>query len=259
MRKFIVISMITLDGVMQAPGGPEEDTSGGFKYGGWTAPYLDEAGGKVMEKLMRPSDYLLGRKTFEIWEGYWPEHADFWQGINDGTKYVMSKTRKKSDLPAGRQGWKNSVFFNSLADIEKLKTSKGSDIQVWGSGKLIQLLLKNDLVDELWLIIHPLTLGEGKKLFDNGTIPAAFILVESTVTPSGVIIVNYKRAGEVKTATIEVKGGNCRGLRPDYVDCKFQFGITPFQQGILPKNLSLISTQQLSTGGVILKYSDQKK
>ena len=187
--------MITLDGVMQAPGGPEEDTSGGFKYGGWTAPYGDEVYGKVVQKELKPADYLLGRKTFEIWADYWPEHGDFWPGINDGTKYVMSKTMKKSD-------WKNSVFLKSLADIKKLKNSKGSDIQVWGSSKLIQLLLKNDLVDELWLKIYPLTLGKGKKLFDNGTIPAAFTLTESTVTPSGVIIANYKRAGKVKTGTV---------------------------------------------------------
>ena len=195
MRKIIVLSMISLDGVMQAPGGPEEDTSGGFEYGGWVAPYSDEAGGKVMQKLMKPADLLLGRKTFEIWENYWPEHTDFWPSINDVTKYVLSRTRKKSD-------WKNSVFFNSLADIEKLKNSNGSEIQVWGSGELIQLLLKNDLVDELWLMIHPLTLGKGKKLFDKGPIPAAFTLAETTVTPSGVIIVNYKRAGEVKTGTV---------------------------------------------------------
>ena len=195
MRKIIVLSMITLDGVMQAPGGPEEDKSGGFKYGGWTASYGDEVYTKVLEKELKPADYLLGRKTFDIWEGYWPEHADFWSGINEGTKYVMSKTRKKSD-------WKNTVFLKRLADIKKLKNSKGSDIQVWGSSKLIQLLLKNDLVDELWLKIHPLTLGKGKKLFDNGVIPAAFKIIESTVTPSGVIIVYYKRDGKVKTGTV---------------------------------------------------------
>ena len=195
MRKIIVLSMISLDGVMQAPGGPEEDPSGGFEYGGWVAPYDDEVGGKVMEKLMKPADLLLGRKTFEIWEGYWPLHADNWPGINDVTKYVLSTTMKKSD-------WKNSVFFNSLADIEQLKNSTGSDIQVWGSGELIQLLLKNDLVDELWLMIHPLTLGEGKKLFDDGPIPAAFTLVESNVTSTGVFIANYKRAGKVTTGTV---------------------------------------------------------
>jgi len=196
MRKIIVLSMITLDGVMQAPGGPGEDTSGGFKYGGWVMPHFDEAYGKVMEKQLEPTDYLLGRKTFEIFASYWPEHGDFWPGINEGTKYVLSNTMEKSD-------WKNSVFIKSLADIEQLKRSEGSDIQVHGSGKLVQLLLKNDLVDELWLKIHPLTLGEGKKLFDTGTIPAAFTLTESTVTPSGVIIANYKRAGEVKTGTVE--------------------------------------------------------
>jgi dihydrofolate reductase len=195
MRKIIVLSMITLDGVMQAPGGPEEDTSGGFKYGGWVAPYDDEVSGKLMQRLMKPSDLLLGRKTFQIWENYWPQHETVWPGINDVTKYVLSGTRKKSD-------WKNSVFFNSLVDIKQLRNSDGSDIQVWGSGELVQLLLKNDLVDELWLMIHPLTLGDGKKLFTHGPIPAAFTLIESTATPSGVIIVNYKRAGEVRTGTV---------------------------------------------------------
>jgi len=195
MRKIIVLSMITLDGVMQAGGGPEEDTSGGFKYGGWVAPYDDEVYGKVVQKELKPAEYLLGRKTFEIWENYWPEHADFWPGINDGMKYVMSKTRKNSD-------WKNTVFIKRLADIKKLKNSKGSDIHVWGSSKLIQLLLKNDLVDELRLKIHPLTLGKGKKIFDGGQIPAAFTLTESLVTTKGVIIAYYKRAGKVKTGTM---------------------------------------------------------
>ncbi|MGI0013664.1 MAG: dihydrofolate reductase family protein [Nitrososphaera sp.] len=195
MRNLIVTEMITLDGVMQAPGGSEEDTSEGFKYGGWSAPYGDEVGGKIVQQQMQPADYLLGRKTFEIWASFWPKHADIWPGINDGTKYVMSKTMKKSD-------WKNTVFIESLEDIKKLENSEGSDIQVWGSSKLVQLLLKNDLVDELWLKIYPLTLGTGKKLFDDGTIPAAFTLMESLATPTGVIIANYKRAGEVKTGTV---------------------------------------------------------
>ncbi len=194
--------MITLDGVMQAVGGPEEDTSGGFKYGGWSAPYGDEVVGKDMQKLMKPAEYLLGRKTFEIFEYYWPKNADIWPGINEGTKYVMSRTMKKSNLPAGRQGWKNTVFIESLADVKKLRNSEGSDIQVWGSANLIQTLLKNDLADELRLQIHPLTLGTGKKLFQDGTIPAAFTLTESFPTPSGVIIANYKRAGEVRTGTV---------------------------------------------------------
>jgi len=192
--------MITLDGVMQAPGGPQEDTSGDFKYGGWTASYGDELFGTIMKEEMKPADYLLGRKTFEIWEPYWPQHADFWPGINDGTKYVLSQTMEKSDPMV--IGWKNTVLLKSLADIEKLKNSAGADIQVWGSSELIQLLLKHDLVDELRLKIYPLTLGKGKKLFDNGPIPAAFTLVESLATPSGVIIASYKRAGEVKTGMV---------------------------------------------------------
>lgn len=187
--------MVTLDGVMQAPGGPKEDPSGGFKYGGWTAPYFDKAYAKALEKELKPADYLLGRKTFQIWEGYWPEHGDFWPGINQGTKYVLSRTRKQSD-------WKNSVFLRSLADIKKLKKSKGRDIQVWGSSELIHLLLKHDLVDEIRLKIHPLTLGKGKKLLADGAIPAAFKLADSSVTSAGVILANYRRDGGVKTGTV---------------------------------------------------------
>jgi dihydrofolate reductase len=195
MRKIIVLSMISLDGVMQAPGGSKEDRSGGFKYGGWTSSYTDEAYTKALQEELKPAEYLLGRKTFDIWENYWPKHADFWAGINDGTKYVMSKTRKKSD-------WKNTVFIKSVADIKKLKKSEGSDIHVWGSSKLIQLLLKHDLVDELCLKIHPLTLGKGKKLFDGGAMPAAFKMIDSSVTTTGVILANYKRGGEVKTGEV---------------------------------------------------------
>jgi len=192
MRKIIVLSMISLDNVMQAPGGPQEDTSEGFKFGGWTVPYGDEAYDKAVQNELQPADYLLGRKTFEIWENYWPNHSEFWPGINDGNKYVFSKTRQKSD-------WKNSIFIESLDDIKKLKNSDGKDIQVWGSSELIHLLLKNDLVDELRLKIHPLLLGKGKKLFDDNANPSAFILTESTLTSTGVILANYKRNGEVKT------------------------------------------------------------
>jgi dihydrofolate reductase len=192
MRKIIILSAITLDGVMQAG----DDKSGGFKYGGWIAPYITEVGKKkVQEQLSKPADYLLGRKTFESWEPYWPQHSDYWPGINNGTKYVLSKTLKKSN-------WKNSVFIKSLTDIKKLKKSEGPDLQVHGSSELIQLLLKYDLVDELWLRICPLTLGKGKKLFGSGAIPAALTLTESFVTTTGVIFANYKRAGEVKTGTM---------------------------------------------------------
>lgn len=198
MRKIIVLSMITLDGVMQAPGGPDEDTSGGFKYGGWVAPYFDEAYGKAMEKQLKPAEYLLGKTTFEIFAGYWPKHADDWPGINDDTKYVVSNDKVDTS-------WEKTVQIsgdNITEQIKQLKESDGPDLQVHGSGMLIQTLLKNDLVDELWLKIHPLTLGQGKKLFADGTIPAAFTLIDSSVTPSGVIIANYKRAGEVKTGTV---------------------------------------------------------
>ena len=190
--------MISLDGVLQAPGGPKEDRSGGFKYGGWTAAYSDEKFGKELRKeLKQPADYLLGRKTFDIWENYWPLHADFWPGINNGTKYIMSRKRKRSD-------WERSVFIRNVADIKKIKRSKGPDIQVWGSSELIHLLLKNDLVDELRLKIYPLTLGKGKRLFENKAIPSAFTLTESIVTTTGVIIACYRRAGKVKTAAIGV-------------------------------------------------------
>lgn len=187
--------MITLDGVMQAPGGPEEDPSNGFQYGGWVAPYVEANNSEFFATNMQPAEYLLGRKTFDIFESYWPKHADGWPGINDGNKYVLSNTKEKSD-------WQHTFFLKGLYDIKKLKGSKGPDLQVWGSGKLIRLLLKNDLVDELRLVTYPLTLGQGQKLFAEGTIPVAFTLIESSVTPNGVIMANYKRAGEVKTGTV---------------------------------------------------------
>jgi dihydrofolate reductase len=200
MRKIIVLEFITLDGVMQAPGGPEEDTSGGFEFGGWSAPYASEESGKLMQKQMAPADLLLGRKTFEIFSNYWPTHADFWPGIIDVNKYVLTNTIKQSDTLVTQ--WKNSTVLTDLSDIQKLKKSNGGDIKVWGSAELVQLLLKNDLVDELMLKIYPLTLGNGKKIFTDGAIPAAFKLTESTVTSDGVIFANFTRAGEVKTGTM---------------------------------------------------------
>ena len=196
---------MTMDGVIQAPGGPKEDTSGGFKYGGWIVSYGDDVFNKVLKDHMKPADLLLGRKTFEIWANYWPKHSDGWPGINEVTKYVVSRTLKKSDPLV--LGWKNSVVLRTVSDIKKLKSVKlsgstSADIKIWGSSKLVQTLLKNDLVDELWLKIFPLTLGKGKKLFDNGAISAAFKLMESTVTPNGVIMANYRRAGKVETGTV---------------------------------------------------------
>jgi len=198
MRKIIVTTNVTLDGVMQAPHASEEDTSGDFKYGGWTAPNADAISGKAVQKEMnQTADYLLGRKTFEIFASFWPAHANMWPGINDGTKYILSKTIKNSD-------WKNTVFLESLEDIKQLKNSEGPDIQVWGSSELTHLLLENSLVDELHLRIFPVILGKGKKLFDNGTFPTAFTLTENVVTPKGVIIAHYKRTGEVfPTATAQ--------------------------------------------------------
>jgi len=191
MRKIIVTTNVTLDTVIQAPMGSEEDISGDFKYGGWTAANADAITGKSVQKEMnQTADYLLGRKTFEIFASFWPMQANMWPGINDGTKYILSKTIKNSN-------WKNTVFLESLEDIKQLKISKGSDIQVWGSSELIHLLLENSLVDELHLRIFPVLLGKGKKLFDNGTVPTAFSLIESVVTPKGVIIAHYKRAGDV--------------------------------------------------------------
>jgi len=197
MRKIIVLSFVTLDGVMQAPGGPEEDNSEGFKYGGWTVPYFDDFLGQTMAKQMsKPFDLLLGRKTFEIFASYWPHHEDEWPGINKVTKYVVSNTLKKHD-------WSNSVFLsdNVADEIGILKQQNGNDLQVHGSSNLIQMLLKHDLADEFWLKIFPLTLGKGKRLFGEGTIPANFKLTESNITPSGVLVASYERAGKVKTGT----------------------------------------------------------
>jgi dihydrofolate reductase len=197
MRKLIVLTFISLDGVMQAPGGPDEDTSGNFKYGGWTVPYFDDFSGREMNSQMtQRSDLLLGRKTFEIFASYWPMHAEDWPGINDVTKYVVSNTMT-------HHPWTNSVFLkgNVAEQIKKLKSQDGPDIQVHGSGNLIQTLLKSDLVDEFWLKIFPVTLGPGKRLFEHGTMPASYQLVEVKTSPLGVIFANYERAGEVKTGS----------------------------------------------------------
>lgn len=200
MRKIVVLSMISLDGVIQGPGRPDEDPSGGFTLGGWVAPYGDDVSDKVMRKQLQPADLLLGRNTFEIFANYWPEHAEHWPGINEVNKYVLSSTLSASDPLVKR--WNNSHVITSLDDIRKLKASEGSDIKMWGSSKLIQTLLANQLVDELWLQIHPVILGKGKRLFDEQSVPSAFELTESVVTTTGVILTYYKRSGEVKTGTI---------------------------------------------------------
>jgi dihydrofolate reductase len=198
MRKIIVLTFVSLDGVMQAPGGPQEDTSGGFKYGGWAAPYFDDFSGKVMEEQMsKPFELLLGRTTFEIFASYWPHHSDGWPGVNEAKKYVVSHEEMKLE-------WENSVLLKDdvVSKVKKLKEQDGPDLQVYGSGNFVQTLLKHDLVDEFWLKIFPITLGSGKRLFADGTRPAAFKLTDSKVSPLGVIIANYKRAGEVKTGSL---------------------------------------------------------
>ena len=198
MRKVIVLEFITLDGVIQAGGGPEEDTSGGFAYGGWQAPYSDDVLGTVMKKQMNlPFDLLLGRTTFEIWAPYWPHHADEWPGVMSATKYVASNTMTSHE-------WQPSVFLGGdiVEKVSKLKQQPGPDLHVYGSANLVQTLMKHDVVDAFWLKIYPLTLGSGKRLFAEGTIPAAFKVTESTVSPSGVILVNYERAGAITTSTV---------------------------------------------------------
>jgi dihydrofolate reductase len=193
MRKVIVLEHISLDGVIQAPGGPDEDTSGGFAYGGWIASHSDPILGTALRNQMNlPFDLLLGRKTFEIWAPYWPHHADAWLGVNTATKYVASNTMTSAE-------WQPSVFINGdIAEkVAKIKQQQGPDLHVWGSGNLIQTLIKHDLVDAFWLMIYPLTLGFGKRLFAGGTIPLAFKVTESIVAPNGVIVVNYERAGAI--------------------------------------------------------------
>jgi dihydrofolate reductase len=197
MRKIIVLTFITLDGVMQGPGGPTEDTSGDFTHGGWTVPYFDDFLGEVMtEQMSRPFDLLLGRNTFEIFASYWPHHPEEGAGINEATKYVASNTLTKHE-------WEKSVFLNGdvVEKIKKLKQEDGPELQVHGSATLIQTLLEHDLADEFWLKIFPVTLGLGKRLFDKGTIPASYTLIDSKSSPSGVIVATLKRAGEVKTGS----------------------------------------------------------
>jgi dihydrofolate reductase len=197
MRKVIVLEHSSLDGVIQAPGGPEEDTSGGFAHGGWIAPYADATLGTLLRRQMALSfDLLLGRRTYDIWAPYWPQHGDAWPGVNSATKYVASNF-----VTAGE--WQPSVFLSGdvAAKVAAIKQQPGPDLHVWGSGNLLQTLLKHDLVDTFWLMIYPITLGSGKRLFADGAIPLAFRVTESTVTPKGVIVVNYERAGAITTGS----------------------------------------------------------
>lgn len=194
MRKILVLEFITLDGVIQAPGDSKEDRAEGFTYGGWMGPHFEaKVGGVEMAKQMKATEaLLLGRKTYENWAGFWPTHTETWPQVNTITKYVVSKTLKNPT-------WENTVVIHDIEALKTLKSSDGPDMQVYGSANLVQTLMQHDLVDEFWLKIFPITIGTGKRLFDTGTIPAAFTLIESKVTPTGIIFTKYKRAGEVKT------------------------------------------------------------
>ncbi|HEX9035371.1 MAG TPA: dihydrofolate reductase family protein [Ktedonobacterales bacterium] len=199
MRKLIVFEYITLDGVIQLEDEPEDDTSGGFAYSGWTGPYMDDDVVELVQtqQMNAPFDLLLGRKTFEAWASYWPQHPEIWPGVNSATKYVASHAMTSHE-------WQPSVFFSEdLAEqIAHLKQQPGPNLHVCGSANLVQTLMKQDLVDAFWLVIFPLTLGSGKRLFADGTIPAAFKVSESHVSPGGVIIVHYERAGAVMTGNL---------------------------------------------------------
>ena len=198
MRKINVLEFVSLDGVIQAPGGPEEDPSGGFAYGGWIGPHSDSVSSAAMKKQMNMTfDLLLGRKTFDIWARFWPQHSDVWPAVKTATKYVASNTMTSHE-------WKPSVFLKGdIAEtIAGIKRQDGPDLHVYGSANLVQTLMKHDLVDAFWLKIFPVTLGSGKRLFTDGTIPAAFKVTESMVTSKGVLIVNYERAGGVPTGSL---------------------------------------------------------
>ncbi len=201
MRKIVVVEFITIDGVIQAPGGSKEDAAEGFKYGGWMGPYFgkDKIAGEEMQKQMKKTAaLLLGRKTYDIFAGFWPQHAteaEGWPQINNITKYVVSKTLQNPT-------WENTIVLHDTEELKKLKDSDGPDLQLYGSSNLVQSLMEHDLVDEYWLKIFPITLGQGKRLFEKGTIPASFKLFESKITPNGIVFLYYRRDGEVKTSDI---------------------------------------------------------
>jgi dihydrofolate reductase len=199
MRKLIVSTFLTLDGIMQAPGGPEEDDSGGFAHGGWSVNYWDEQMGQVMaEAMSTPFDLLLGRKTYDIFAAYWPnapEEAGA-KPLNDATKYVVSRSRPTLE-------WSESVLIEGDAaeGIAALKKEDGPELQVHGSGNLIQTLLRHNLVDQFNLWVFPLVIGSGKRLFSDGTVPSALKLVDSKVSTTGVVIGTYEPAGEIVTGS----------------------------------------------------------
>ena len=203
MRKIVAQEFITLDGVIQAPGGREEDPSQNFPYGGWTAPFGGSGDPRVsqfMSKVLEPADLLLGRRTFEIFESYWPDHADNWPGVMDVTKYVVSTTLDEARVASSR--WPNSNLLKSTDDVEALKRSDGSQLKIWGSSVLVQSLLARDLVDELVLMTYPVVLGTGKRLFAEGAVAGTYEFLDGVMTSNGVYLAHYERAGDVRTGTV---------------------------------------------------------
>lgn len=198
MRKIIAATFVSLDGVMQAPGGPEEDPVGGFKFGGWTFHYFDEVGRAAMGELFsKPFALLLGRRTYDIFAAYWPYQNDpIADAFNPATKYVA--THRPDTLT-----WQNtqSLGPDIVATVRRLKQENGPDLLIQGSGSLIQTLLANGLIDEIRLMIFPLLLGKGKRLFGDGAMPAAFKLVKSQTSSTGVIMATYERAGEIEVGS----------------------------------------------------------
>lgn len=201
MRKIIASAFVSLDGVMQAPGGPEEDPTGGFRFGGWFAPQFDDQLGEVMgELLSKPFDLLLGRKTYDIFAAHWPytdKDDPIGPAFDRATKYVATRN------PDFKLDWQNSESLGAdiVAALRKIKQSDGPDLLIQGSSDMIQTLLANNLIDEITLIINPLVLGKGKRFFDGGAQPVGMKLVSSQVTPNGVIVAKYVPDGEVKTGS----------------------------------------------------------
>jgi len=199
MRKLIVNTFVTLDGVMQAPGGPEEDTSGGFTSGGWSVNYWDDMMNRTMDEFMsKPFDLLLGRKTYEIFAAYWPNAKDEpgADQLNNAKKYVVSKTLDHVD-------WNNSTLIkgDAVRGITQLKEQDGPELWVHGSSNLLQTLLKHNLIDELRLWIFPAVVGPGKRLFGEGTFPSNFKLIDSKISSTGVIMATYQPGGELNAGS----------------------------------------------------------
>jgi dihydrofolate reductase len=202
MRKLVVTTFMTLDGVMQSPGGPDEDPEGGFEHGGWSVNYFDDAVMQEMGEFMgKPFDLVLGRRTYELFAAHWPNASEE-EGakpINEATKYVASRTLRSVD-------WQNShILEGDVADaIASLKQEDGPELQVHGSGHLVQTLIRNGLIDEFHLLIFPLVLGKGKRLFEGGTVPSGLELIDHKVSSSGVMMATYRPSGEVVTGEFAV-------------------------------------------------------